>query len=90
MQFLINYLIGINAIAFTIYGLDKWFAKNNKHRISEFILLVLSLIGGSVGSLLAMFLFRHKISKWSFLWKFILVIGVQVGIFYLIYKKTSI
>ena len=64
------YFLVINILSFLIFGVDKALAVTNKSRISEMTLLVLILIGGTLGGLIAMPLFRHKISKISFLLKF--------------------
>ena len=61
-----KYLIIINIVTFVIYGYDKWAAINKKHRISEVMLYFLGLIGGFVGSLIAMQFFRHKTRKIRF------------------------
>jgi len=58
----------------------------NVSRISEMKLLISSLIGGTIGSFLAMLIFRHKVKKMSFIIKFLLVIIVQVLGFYLYFK----
>lgn len=47
-------------------GIDKLSAIFNKHRIREATLLTLSLLGGSLGGFLGMFIFRHKIRKHYF------------------------
>ena len=39
---------------------DKWKAKKNRWRVRESTLLLIAALGGSVGSLLGMYLFRHK------------------------------
>ena len=54
------YLLVINILAFVCYGLDKLKAKRNARRISERALLLLALVGGSVGAWLGMLLWRHK------------------------------
>ena len=59
-------LIGINIIAFVVYGLDKLLAKLRSWRVPEFWLLILVVAGGSVGAYLAMQLFRHKTLHWQF------------------------
>lgn len=41
-------------------GMDKYFAKNNMYRISEKNLFIIAIIGGSLGSILGMYRFRHK------------------------------
>lgn len=59
-------------------GYDKRLAVKNKRRISEKGLLFWVTIGGTIGSLLGMLLFRHKISKGSYLLKFCLIVALQV------------
>ena len=49
---LLYYLIVINIVTFLIYGIDKWKAKQGSWRISEATLLILAIIGGSIGALL--------------------------------------
>ena len=54
------YLFLINAIGFILMLVDKWKAKKNKWRIPEKTLMIVAVIGGSIGSLLGMYTFRHK------------------------------
>lgn len=61
------YLITINLLSFILTVLDKLLAINKKQRISEFHLLILSFFGGSIGTLLGMFISRHKIRKLKFI-----------------------
>ena len=63
---LLAYLLVINIIAFITIFIDKAKAKKHNYRVSENTLIVLSLIGGSVGSLLGMTMFRHKTKKKKF------------------------
>lgn len=56
----ISLLIVINVLAFLLYGIDKLKAKTHSWRIPENVLLLVAFAGGSLGALLAMFLFRHK------------------------------
>ena len=62
----INYYIIINTITFIIYGLDKYLAIKKLYRISEKILLLLSILGGFIGALTSMSLFHHKTKKVKF------------------------
>lgn len=62
----IIYFIIINILSFTLMGIDKYKAISNKWRISEYSLFALSLLGGSIGTLVAMYTFRHKTKKQSF------------------------
>ncbi|MBQ3089500.1 MAG: DUF1294 domain-containing protein [Oscillospiraceae bacterium] len=57
---LLIYLAVINLAAFLLYGIDKLKAQRGAWRISEATLLLSALVGGSVGALLGMKLFRHK------------------------------
>jgi len=81
------YFLAINALTFLCNGTDKWLAVRQKSRISEKMLLGLALTGGSIGSLTGMLLFRHKISKVSFLWKFFGIIMLQLLFVYFICKR---
>lgn len=63
---MIYYLFVINVITFAAFGLDKRKAKKRKFRIRESVLLVLALIGGSLGAMAGMFLFHHKTRKPAF------------------------
>lgn len=64
-RMLIYYLI-INIIAFLLYGMDKWKAKLGAWRIPEKTLLGVALLGGGLGALLGIQLFRHKTRHLSF------------------------
>ena len=60
------YLIVINFLNFLIFGIDKWKARRGKWRIPEGTLIWMSIIGGSIGALMGMYLFRHKTQKRKF------------------------
>ncbi len=66
MSFLTYYLLIMNFLTWVIYGLDKGRAKSGKWRIPERTLLILAAIGGSVGALIGMLMFRHKTRKAKF------------------------
>jgi len=77
------YFIFINIAAFIIYWFDKYLAKSGKRRISESELHAFALLGGFLGATLSMYLFRHKISKSSFLITHIFIILLWIaGIIY--------
>ena len=67
-------LIVWNVITFSCMLLDKWFASVRMRRISEKAFFLMTFLGGSIGVLLGMFLFRHKTQKTSFQ----IVVGVIV------------
>lgn len=72
----------VNIIAFILIGYDKNLAKAKKRRVSEKTLLALVLIGGTIGSGLAMLFFRHKTVKRSYLLKFLGIFLLQIVVFY--------
>lgn len=61
------YLIGINLLTFLLYGLDKAKARRGAWRIPEKVLLGCGLLGGTLGALAGMKLFRHKTRHWYFI-----------------------
>ena len=61
------YLLIINITSFLLMGIDKFQAIRKKYRISETALLFISLIGGSIGTILGMIIFKHKIKKIKFI-----------------------
>ena len=75
------YLLIINIIAFTMYGIDKWKAQRNQWRISEKMLLFLAVIGGSAGALAGMYIFHHKTFHKKFTIGVPLILVIQVMIF---------
>ena len=60
------YLLVINLAAFLMMGLDKLRAKHDRWRIPEKALFLSALLGGSLGSILGMQVFRHKTQHWYF------------------------
>lgn len=60
MKYLFIYLAIVNALSFLLMLIDKIKAKKKLWRIPERTLLGLCAIGGSVGGLVGMKLFRHK------------------------------
>ena len=60
------YLVLINIITFALYAIDKLNAKTDSWRISERMLILFAVAGGSVGALLGMYICRHKIRKPKF------------------------
>ena len=54
------YLLGINAVTFIVYGIDKYKAKKAKLRIPEATLLLLAVLGGSIGAWMGMKVWHHK------------------------------
>ena len=63
---LLVWLAGVNVVTFALYGIDKSRAKKGRWRIPERTLLLLPLLGGSVGGILGMAAFHHKTRHWYF------------------------
>lgn len=81
---LLFYLIVINILTFLVYGIDKWKAKQGSWRISEATLLILAVIGGSIGALLGMRVWHHKTMHKKFKYGLPLILLVQIALIYLI------
>ncbi len=60
------YLAAVNFAAFLLYGIDKAKARRGAWRISEAKLITVALLGGSLGALLGMQIFRHKTEHTKF------------------------
>lgn len=75
-----GYLILMNLIAFALYGIDKRRAKQGAWRISEYTLLLVALLGGSLGALLGMRYFRHKTRHRKFRYGVPLILLLQLGL----------
>lgn len=60
------YLLLINLAAFLTFGADKQRAKRGRWRVPEKTLLLLAVLGGSVGAIGGMHAFRHKTRHWYF------------------------
>ncbi len=60
------YLIVLNLLAFLLMGLDKAKARRHRWRIPEKTLFLSAILGGSIGAIAGMQLFRHKTKHASF------------------------
>ena len=89
VKFVIAYLMIINIFGFFAMEIDKWKARNHKYRISEKMLFLLAIFGGSVGTLAGMHVFRHKTQHWYFKYGMpaILVFQIVCVICYVRYVK---
>lgn len=76
----ILYLVAINVVTFFIYGIDKWKAKRSKWRITETSLLLLALLGGSIGAWLGMKAWHHKTLHKKFKYGIPLIFIIQLAV----------
>ena len=87
---LIIYIILINLVGFFLYGLDKAKAKRGARRVPEATLFFLAVLGGSLGGLLGMAVFRHKTLHKSFRIGFPVILIAQLALAgYLILKSKG-
>ncbi len=84
---LIYLILIINALAFVLFGVDKWKAIHNRWRIPEATLLGICVIGGSIGGLLGMHVFHHKTLKPRFRIGVPVIIAVQIVLVVIFYSK---
>lgn len=81
------YLLAVNLIAFLAMGLDKWKAKKEAWRIPEQTLMSLVLIGGGIGGIAGMYVFRHKTKKPRFFIGFPVILVTEIAlVIYLLIK----
>ena len=86
-QTLLYLLIIINIVAFLVYGIDKWMAKQGYWRILEATLLILAVIGGSIGALLGMEIWHHKTMHKKFKYGLPFILLAQIVLIYLLNQK---
>ena len=82
LQVLFLYLILLNLLGFILMGVDKRRAIRHAWRIPEAHLFGCAILGGSLGSILGMYTFRHKTKHWYFVFGMpaILLIQIILGI----------
>ena len=86
-KYYIYILLIMSTITLLIYIIDKIKAIYGMYRIRESILITFSLLGGSLGSLIGMYVIRHKNRKIKFVffnWLF-LIIHISLGVYLLTY-----
>lgn len=77
---IIGYVVLINIIAFIMMGIDKSKAERHAWRISEATFFLISIVGGSLGSILGMYTFRHKTKHWYFVLGMPIILLIQLAI----------
>ena len=82
---LVGYFNIMKLIGFALMGIDKYRAKQRSFRIPEATLFIVAIIGGSIGSIIGMYAFRHKTRHWYFVYgmPFILLLQIIFFIFLL-------
>ena len=77
-KIILVYLGIINFITFIVFALDKIKAISGKRRYKIVTLLGLCFIGGSIGGLLSMYIFKHKTNVNYFTWGIPIIMIMQV------------
>ena len=87
-QNILCYLVGINLFGFFIMWLDKYKAKKGSWRIPERTLFIVTALGGGIGTIAGMYIFRHKTQKLNFVigFPFITLLEIIGIIYYFITK----
>ncbi len=78
--FIAGYFIVINILGFASMGIDKRKAQRSAYRIPEATLFAIALMGGSLGSVIGMNLFRHKTKHWYFKWGMPIILVLQIAL----------
>lgn len=81
------YVIIINITGFALMGIDKSKARRRAWRIPEARLFLTALLGGSIGSIAGMYVFRHKTKHWYFVWGMPAILILQIAAAYLLLFK---
>ena len=89
LKYFLSYLLIINLITFLLYAIDKRRSIRKAWRIPESVLMGFAAIGGSVGALLAMLLFRHKTKHAKFTVGVPLILVAQIIVVLSFYKYLS-
>lgn len=84
---IIVYVVMMNLVSFALMGIDKYKAKKKAWRIPEATLFLFAIFGGSIGSILGMFLFHHKTRHWYFLFGLPLILIIQLVCIYLLWQS---
>ena len=74
------YIFLVNLTGFALMWADKRKAIRNAWRIPEARLFLCALLGGSLGTLLGMYTFRHKTRHWYFVWGMPAILLLQLGL----------
>ena len=86
-QILLVYLLLVNAAGFLLMLVDKIKARKNLWRIPEATLMGVAVIGGSIGAIAGMNLFRHKTKHAKFYIGLPVILAIQIILAYLLVLK---
>lgn len=78
----------LNVITLFLYGIDKWKAKKDRWRIPESTLLLLAVLGGSIGAWLGMKIWHHKTMHKKFKYGVPLILVLQIGALFYFFQMA--
>ena len=87
MNIILGYLLAVNITSFLLYGIDKYKAKKGRWRISEATLLLMAVIGGSIGAWGGMRIWHHKTMHKKFKYGIPVIIILQIAL--VVYLHTN-
>ena len=79
-SYLAYYLLAINVVTFIVYGIDKYKAKKAKWRIPAATLLLLAVLGGSIGAWMGMKVWHHKTMHKKFKYGIPAILLIQIAL----------
>ena len=85
---LLSCIIGVNVITFVVYGIDKLKAKKGKWRVPETTLLLLAIVGGSIGAWCGVKVWHHKTMHAKFKYGIPLIMAMQAGLLVCLITKA--
>ena len=78
--FFLVWFAGTSVLAFLFFGYDKFRSQQAGRRVSEFQLIAVAALGGWLGGLAGMLMFRHKTAKASFKFKYAIAFLIWAGL----------
>ncbi|MBS5134683.1 MAG: DUF1294 domain-containing protein [Oscillospiraceae bacterium] len=73
-------LVVVNLVEFALMGWDKRRARRSEWRVRERTFFLLALLGGALGGIVGMQVFRHKTKHWYFRYGLPAILILQGGL----------
>lgn len=89
MELYLVFILIMSLITLIFYAIDKRKAVKHKWRVPEKVLLLLSLCGGSIGGLIALYGLRHKNRHWYFVLVNFFALVIHIALAYIVYEKMG-
>ena len=89
MEIYVGLIVLMSLITLVLYVSDKKKAQKHKWRIPEKVLLLSSFLGGSIGGLIALYVFRHKNNHWYFVLVNFASLVLHIVLGYIVFTKLG-